>query len=94
MRNYKPYKVKKSTPSRSTDPKSVAPMQRVYVNFPTGPFPSRLCYFTVYNKLLSNGGSFLGVLSKAFCALQTHLKFLQLFSGGGGSLYLLFGATG
>ena len=44
--------------------------------------------------LLSNGGSFLGVLSKAFCALQSHLKFLQLFSGGGGSLYLLFGATG
>ena len=32
--------------------------------------------------------------SKAFCALQSHLKFLQLFSGGGGSLYLLFGATG
>ena len=44
--------------------------------------------------LLSNCGSFLGVLSKAFCALQSHLKFLQLFSGGGGSLYLLFGATG
>ena len=44
--------------------------------------------------LLSNGGSFLGVLSKAFCALQSHLKFLPLFSGGGGSLYLLFGATG
>ena len=42
MRNYTPYKVKKSTPSCSTDPKSVAPMQRVYVNFPTGPFPSRL----------------------------------------------------
>ena len=36
--------------------------------------------------LISNGGSFLGVLSKAFCALQSHLKFLQLFSGGGGSL--------
>ena len=32
--------------------------------------------------------------SKAFCAFQSHLKFLQLFSGGGGSLYLLFGATG
>ena len=44
--------------------------------------------------LIANGGSFLGVLSKAFCALQSHLKFLQLFSGGGGSLYLLFGATG
>ena len=35
-----------------------------------------------YGNLLSNGGSFLGVLSKAFCALQSHLK---LFSGGGGS---------
>ena len=53
----------------------------------------RVYYVYAYN-LLSNGGSFLGVLSKAFCALQSHLKFLQLFSGGGGSLYLLFGATG
>ena len=42
------YKVKKSTPSCSTDPKSVAPMQRVYVNFPTGPFPSRLCIMLQY----------------------------------------------
>ena len=32
--------------------------------------------------LLLNGDSFLGVLSKA---LQSHLKFVQLFSGGGGS---------
>ena len=39
-----------------------------------------------YGNLLSNGGSFLGVLSKAFCALQLLLEFLQLFSGGGGSL--------
>ena len=44
--------------------------------------------------LLSNGGSFLGVLLKAFCAVYSLLEFLQLFSGGGGSLYLLFGATG
>ena len=48
MRNYTPYKVKKSTPSCSTDPKSVTPMQRVYVNFPTGPFPSRLCIMLQY----------------------------------------------
>ena len=34
-----------------------------------------------YGNLLSNGGSFLGVLSKAFCALQSLLEFLQLFSG-------------
>ena len=32
--------------------------------------------------------TFLGVLSKAFCALHS------FHSGGGGSLYLLFGATG
>ena len=41
--------------------------------------------------LPSNGGSFLGMLSRgAFCALHS---LLELFSGGGESLYQLFGAT-
>ena len=43
-------------------------------------------FVALNGNLLLNGGSFLGVLSKAFCTLQSHLKFLQLFSGGGGSL--------
>ena len=48
VHSYTPYKVKKSTPSCLTDPKSVAQMQRVYVNFPTGPFPLRLCIMVQY----------------------------------------------
>ena len=45
-----------------------------------------LCFFVCLlagslGNLLSNGGSFLGVLSKAFCALQTHLKFLHCSLG-------------
>ena len=41
VHNYTPYKVKKSTPSCSTDPKSVTPMQRV-CEFPNRTIPFKI----------------------------------------------------
>ena len=52
------------------------------------------CHTLILETYFRTAAHFWVCFSKAFCALQSHLKFLQLFSGGGGSLYLLFGATG